>query len=451
MIAADRHGVGPRVLPRRIAEHAGPAPGPTLIVVGGLHANEPAGIEAARRVHARLDDQGLSCYAGRLVSLRGNLAALALEAPEPWLRERYIDRDLNRLFVEPSDEPGDSAEHRERAELIGELRELVSEACGEAYLLDLHTVSSASPAFIALEDSLPARRFASGLPLPKVLGLEEELTGLLMDYATNQLGCVSCIVEAGRHDDPRSADVHEAVILLAMARLGMLVPSVRTAAGEAPRDVVVQASGGRSEHFYDVRERVAIGAVDFAMQPGAVAFMPVRGDKTVVAVEDARPIKAGASGLLFLPNRQAQVRPGDDAFFVIARVGRAWLGLSAWLRGRAWVHRWALRLLPGVRARAGEPHAIVVAPEYAVLLRREVLHLLGYRLVRWTHTPFMPWPRRAAGLLAGLARAAIGLLRFALRGGEHAALPEERPTDWIARRHRLDVAPRTTAEKGSQP
>lgn len=452
MNAADGHGVGAPGLARRIAEHASTSPGPTLIVVGGLHANEPAGIEAAQRVHARLDDRELACRAGRLVSLRGNLAALSLEAPEPWLRDRYIDHDLNRLFDESSAASGDgSAEHHERAELVGELRGLVAESRGAAYLLDLHTVSSASPAFIALEDSLPARRFASGLPLPKILGLEEELAGLMMDYATNRLGCVSCIVEAGRHDDPRSADVHEAVVLLAMATLGMLPRSVRTTAGEVPRDVVTQAAGGRAGHFYDVRERVAVGGPDYAMQPGAMAFMPVRAGKTVLAVQDARPITASVGGLLFLPNRQASVRIGDDAFFVIARVGRVWLTLSAWLRQRAWVHRWTPRLLPGVRAREGEPHAIVVAPEYAVILRREVLHLLGYRVVRWTPTPRPPRPRRIAGLAGALVRAVAGLLRFAPRGGERAALPGEQPTDWIARRHRLDVAPRPSIEEGSQP
>lgn len=452
MIAADPRGVDACGLKRRIADHASSSPGPTLIVVGGLHANEPAGIDAAARVHARLDDRSLSCQAGRVVSLRGNLAALAVDAPEPWLRDRYIDHDLNRLFHGHEDASSDaSSEHRERAQLIGELRRLSSEARGTTYLLDLHTVSSDSPAFVALEDSLPARRFAAGLPLPKVLGLEEELAGLMIDYATNELGCVSCIVEAGRHDDPRSSDVHEAVVLLAMASLGMLPRSVRTTAGEVPRDVVEQAAGGRAGHFYDVRQRVGIGHVDFAMQPGAMAFMSIAAEKTVLAVEDTRPVTASANGLLFLPNRQASARVGDDAFFVIARVGRIWLSMSAWLRRRAWVHRLAPRLLPGVRAREGEPHAIVVAPEYAALLRREVLHLLGYRLVRWTHAPYVSLPRRIAGVAAGLCRAVAGLLRFAPLGGERAALPEERPTDWIARRHRLDVTPWPRVDEGGSP
>ncbi len=452
MIAADPRGVRESGLKRRIGDHASSTPGPTLIVVGGLHANEPAGIEAASRVHARLELRDLSCNAGRLVSLRGNLAALSIEAPEPWLRDRYIDRDLNRLFHGVEHDTSDaSSEHGERAQLIEELRRLTSQARGTIYLLDLHTVSSDSPAFVALEDSLPARRFAAGLPLPKILGLEEELAGLMIDYATNELGCVSCIVEAGRHDDARSSDVHEAVILLALVSLGMVPQSVRTTAGEVPYDVVEQAAGGRAGHFYDVRQRVGIGHAEFAMQSGAIAFMPVVAEKTVLALEGTRPVTASAGGLLFLPNRQASPRVGDDAFFVIARVGRMWLSLSAWLRQRAWVHRWAPRLLPGVRAREGEPHAIVVAPEYAALLRREVLHLLGYRLVRWTHAPYVSLPRRISGVAAGLCRALAGLVRFAPLGGERAALPEERTTDWIARRHRLDVTPWPRVEEGSQP
>lgn len=451
MIVADTKGLHPHGLPRRI-DDTGPAEaGPTLIVVGGLHANEPAGIEAAQRVHGMLRGGGLPLRCGRLVSLRGNLTALSVEAAEPWLRARYIDYDLNRMFRSSgATVPGDSVEHGERQRLAQELHDITGQARGQPYLLDLHTVSSDSPAFIALEDTLPTRRFAAAIPLPKMLGLEEELDGLLIDYATHAFGCVSCIVEAGRHDDPRSADVHEAVLLLALSHLGMVAGPLRTSKGEAPRSVVSQAAAGRERDFYDVRERVAIGGASFAMQPGASAFRRVVAERTVVASEDGRPVMAPASGLLFLPNRQKSPRVGDDAFFVIARVGRFWLALSAWLRQRTWVHRWLPRLLPGVRARGKESGTILVAPEFAALLRREVLHLLGYRLVRWSHTPHMSWPRRLAGIAVALVRSIAGIVRFAPRGGERAALPVERETDWIARRHALDVRQRSRQDKENQ-
>jgi len=269
-----------------------------------------------------------------------------------------------------------------------------------------------------------------------------------MDYTTNTLGCVSCIVEAGRHDDPRAVDVHEAVILHALDILGMIASPLHTSTGERPWDVIAQASGGRQQHFYDIRQRVAIGGLPFNMQPGALAFMPVSAQQTVLASEQGESIVAGANGLLFLPNRQREPRIGDDAFFVIARVGSGWLWLSARLRQWRGVHALLPRLLPGVRQRSSDPHAIVVAPEYAAVLRREFLHLLGYRLVRWTHPPYMPILKRLGRAAVGIGRSLVGMVRFAPRGGEHAALPQERETDWIARRRTLDVAVRPRKSNG---
>ena len=52
----------------------GEAAGPTLILVGGIHGNEPAGIDACRRVLTHLDPRAIAC-AGE------NLARLGLAGP----------------------------------------------------------------------------------------------------------------------------------------------------------------------------------------------------------------------------------------------------------------------------------------------------------------------------------------------------------------------------------
>jgi len=59
-------------------------PGPMLIVLGGIHGNEPAGLLALEPL---ID--GLALAAGDFVALSGNRAALAAGV-------RYIERDLNR-------------------------------------------------------------------------------------------------------------------------------------------------------------------------------------------------------------------------------------------------------------------------------------------------------------------------------------------------------------------
>lgn len=431
----------PRELERVLGERRAEAPGPTLIVVGGVHGNEPAGLAAAERV---LDacDGAAPLVRGRFIALRGNLAALRVEAPEPWLRPRYIQRDLNRTFVDsPAEDDPEIVEQRERAELVSAIESIAGEASGPCVVVDLHTVSSDSPPFIAVEDSLAARRFALRFPLPKILGVEEELRGLLMDYATNRLGCVAMVVESGRHDDPRSVDVHEAAVRLALGVLGLCAPGTPTTRGQRPEDVLRGAASGRDRDVYDLRNRTPITSTDFEMHPDAEAFMPVRSGRTLVAVERGAGLVAPRTGLLFMPNRQPAPRVGDDGFFVIRRVGRVWLSASAWLRTRRGLHRWLPRVMPGVRTREGYEHDLLVAPEIAAVLRREVFHLLGYRLIRRTPTTNLPRRQRMRAGVGLLARSLAHMARGVCRGGERAALPDERDEDWIVRRRTLDVRP----------
>lgn len=437
---------------RVLGDARGPRDGPTLVVIGGLHANEPSGLVAGARVHAGLSDGRLNLKRGRLLTLRGNLAALLEDAETPWLRRRYIDRDLNRLFDGGAGGgDGSASEYAERAALVDVLADAASASKGGRFLIDLHTVSSDSPGFVAFEDSLPARRFVGGLPLPKIIGIEEHLSGLLIDFAAGALGYVSCIVEAGRHDDPLSADVHEAIVLLAMHRLGLIDGVATTASGQTPREVVLRAAGGRESDFYDVRERVPVRHESFRMRRGRNAFAPVRADRTVVADESGRPLRPSVNGLLFMPNRQPVVRPGDDAFFVIRRVGRLWLVLSSWLRRRGVVHRWA-RMLPGVRPCPDDPAAFFVAPEIAFALRREVFHLLGYRLIRWSPLPHRSLVGRVVGGLRDAARAVVSMVVASMRrdADPEAAGGARREEHWIVRRRVLDVSPHRDHSEGRE-
>jgi predicted deacylase len=74
-----------------IAAHTHRCLGPTLIVVGGLHGNEPGGVEAMRRVKPQLDALK-SKLRGRVYFVAGNTRALAK-------RVRYRDLDLNRAWT----------------------------------------------------------------------------------------------------------------------------------------------------------------------------------------------------------------------------------------------------------------------------------------------------------------------------------------------------------------
>lgn len=421
----------------------GPRPGPTLVVVGGLHGNEPAGLEAAQRVFTRLEATDFP-RRGRVIAVRGNLTALVSCDTASRGNPRYVDADLNRLFLHngervPTDRPG--VEHAERLELEAILAHEAANARGGTFVIDLHTVSSDSPPFVAVEDSLAGRRFASAFGLPLILGVEEELRGLLMDYATNRLGCVSAVIEAGRHDDPRAIDTHEAAIWVALAETG-LVPIDAIDHRRPPRAFLTQAARGRARHVYEIAFVHEIRDRNFRMTPGLDAFAAVRAKRTRIATERDEPLVTPISGLLFMPNRQADPRPGDDGYFIVRRVRRPWLALSAWLRGRDWLHWLLPRLLPGVRRRPGHEHDLLVGPDIAVVFRTQIFHLLGYRVVRRGPLCFDSPPRRAFGAAKAAVHAAGVLLAGVVRGGEPAALPGERPEDWVVRRRTLDLADR---------
>lgn len=394
--------------------------GPTLAVIGGVHGNEPAGIHAARRVLDRLRAERPDSFRGRFVALAGNLRALA--GPPG---TRYVDRDLNRSFTErllrtPDPDCAECAQARELLEAVG------AEARPGAalFVMDLHTTSAPSPPVVVLEDALRARRFARSLGIPMLLGFEEEVEGLLYDHLTQKLGCVSCVVEAGQHDDPRSVEIHEAAIRAGLHACGIWPLSP----GEAdPRPVLRAASGRRAGRVYDLRHREPISDSSFRMDDAVHAHTPVRRGQAV-ATQGGRPVRTPVGGQIFLPNRQPVKRPGDDAFFIVREVSAGWLGLSARLRRAPWVRSFAAAL-PGVHPVPDRPGDLLVDARIAAVLKRQVFHLLGYRLIR--HGKEDP---RSAGLR----------LWAAIRGFAAALLSRDRPSGpddprfWIVARRTLD-------------
>lgn len=415
--------------------------GPTLVCVGGVHGNEPAGIVAAREVARKLslladnsdDPSHTPRWQGRFIALAGHVAAC--NAADPTLR--YFEHDLNRSFTRDiidrarNTPPEDRhPEQHELVQLTDTLREIIRQTPGRTILLDLHTVSSPSPAFAYAEDSLPARRLGLALGLPLVLGFEEELEGLLADYATNHLGLLSLLVEAGTHTAPESPIVHEAAIWTVLAHQG-LIENADKAAGFNVAQRLRTAAGKQAGRVYDIRQRVPVDSPPLDMLDSAQAFTRVWKGLTAIATrhhpDRIETVRAPADGLLFMPNRQARKRPTDDAFFILRPVWKNFMWVSARLRNSRLAQR-LLIAMPGVR-RIDE-RTLHVDPAIAAVMSRDILHLFGYRIDRGTPAPYhRPWTRATL--------ACIAIPRAILR----ALTPGRRPPAdvWVVRRHRLDA------------
>src|SRR5690606_36651941 len=107
------------------------------------------------------------------------------------------------------------AEDREQHELAARVEDAMRRARGDVCLVDLHTTSAAGLPFVLFGDTLRQRRFGFSFPLPVILGLEEQLDGVLSAYFTER-GCISIGIEGGQHDDPASIDNLEACLWVAL-------------------------------------------------------------------------------------------------------------------------------------------------------------------------------------------------------------------------------------------
>ncbi|NNE43909.1 MAG: aspartoacylase [Gemmatimonadetes bacterium] len=361
-----------RTARHRIGRIQGSRPGPSAVFVAGMHGNEPSGVEGVRRVLARMEAEGIDPR-GDVIGLAGNLAAL--EA-----RRRFLAQDLNRLWVRREiDAIRDGApedlsvpEDRERRELLTLLHEEFDRARGPVLVLDLHTASSQTAPFIVFGDTLRNRRFARSFGAPMILGLEEELTGTLMEYVTG-LGHISMVFEAGQHEDPVAADHQESVVWMALETHGCLEPS------QIPDYRVHRArvrSGAEGvPQILEIFKRHAIAPEDrFIMKPGYRNFQRVRRGE-VVGQDRTGPITVSDNSLLFLPLYQGL---GSDGFFLARSVNPVWLAVSTWLRrfGAANV----VARLPGVRPHPKLAATLLVDRRIARFLAPQIFHLLGYRV-----------------------------------------------------------------------
>jgi succinylglutamate desuccinylase len=368
---------------REIGRVVGDRPGPTLIAVAGIHGNERAGVGATRRVLATLARRN-GVVRGELLALAGNVGAMRLG-------QRYRVRDMNRVWTAarirdleeraglggPLDE-----EDVEQLELLAAIRGAIARARGPVFLIDLHTTSAHGLPFVLFGDTLRQRRFASPIPLPLVMGLEEQLDGILASYWTTQ-GVITCGVEGGQHDDPATIDNLEAVLLLAAESAGVFGTALLSETGAA--HALLERRRGSLPHVIEVVARHPITPLDqFVMEPGFQNLAPVPQNK-LLARDVRGEIRAPKDGFVLLPLYQGQ---GDDGFFWGREAGPARLRISEALR-RINADR-LLSLLPGIRRDPATPSRIVIDERSAGLYsfdkmgatRTGMFHILGYRRIR---------------------------------------------------------------------
>ena len=303
---------------RIIGDYTGSRRGPLLLVIGGAHGNEPAGIAAIAELFEMLEREPLRnpgfVFSGRMVGIRGNLKAIAAN-------KRYLRRDLNRLW---------RAEHVERIlaepppvlgpedEEIRDIHRLVERLIHEyrpdrMVVLDLHTTTAKGGIFSICTDDAESQRIAVGLHAPVVRGMLAGIRGTTMHYFHDGhfgFPVQALAFESGQHQEPLS--VHRAI--------AGITNCLRTLGCVAPDDVesrhdqlLIEYSRGLPKVTDLIYTHPIVAGDGFRMMPGYTNFQQVA-EGEHIATDRNGPIRAPRACRILMPLYQAQ---GEDGFFLV--------------------------------------------------------------------------------------------------------------------------------------
>lgn len=347
-------------------KHLEGADHPTVVFVAGIHGNEPAAVAALERVFEIVRPE----LFGNVYALLGNMKALRAGT-------RYINCDLNRLWT--LDKPFEEieaefpAEAEEYSELKSILDQIIADHQGAGLVvIDLHTTSSESCPFMPFNDLLSNRKISRKIPVPKVTGIEEFIRGPMTSYI-NDRGIAGIAFEAGKHDDPKTVDLHTAFIMLCLQHMD-ITHLDRQEYQSYYR--LIQDRVDVPPLFYEIIFRYGLTDEDnFRMIPGFKNFSPVSRDQLLAYIDETE-ILSPYDGLLFMPSYQKQ---SQDGFFIAEKIGNIYLGISGFLR-RIFIPR-LITLLPGIQRYKGKPNLFYIPHGIFNLIGKRILKLLGYRVV----------------------------------------------------------------------
>lgn len=360
----------PEPVDHKLGEYSVGVDGPTIVLIGGVHGNEPAGVVAIRRVLAELHARRLPLR-GKVVGLLGNPGALDR-------KRRFMTRDLNRGWSRPtlsalSHGYGSGREDEAQRGLLHALAPFLDDPKGSPItFLDLHSTSGPGAPFACIADVKRNYTVARALPIPVILGIEEMLDGSLLGFLCD-LGHAGIAIEGGQNDDPSTVLRHEAAAWIAMVAAGALreadvndIETHRRGLGRTAK---------RLPRFVEVRHRHATTLDDgFVMEPGFSSFEPVRAGE-VLARDRRGEIRAVEDGFVLMPRYQVQ---GDDGFFLAKEMSPNALRLLSGLRRLP--ARALSALLPHVtRDRNAPDEFLVDAPRVGTI---RLLQRVGFRRVR---------------------------------------------------------------------
>lgn len=296
---------------RLIGRYYGGRPGPTMVVFGGIHGNEPAGVHALHRIFDVLATHRID-MCGQLIGLSGNRNALAKN-------RRFIDEDFNRIWgPERLDTPpAQTSEVAEQAQMRTILDELADRDSRPLTLLDLHTMSSSGPAFCGMIDSYRNRKLARSLPLPTIIGLDDYVHGAMLPHYHRE-GHTCIAVEGGQHEAPQTVDRLESAIWIVACAAGLFDDNRADELVALHSQRLAEPSTRLPGLIRNCHRHAVEDGDEFVMRPGFRNFSRVTKGQPLATCRSG-PVHAPWTGYLLMPLYQPG---GRDGFFLARPVSK---------------------------------------------------------------------------------------------------------------------------------
>lgn len=262
--------------------------GAHVVIVGGTHGNEPAGVAAMIEFHRRLVDGQLTLKSGTVSLLLGNPQAYAQNV-------RYIERDLNRSFANPDDA---TAEGR-RARAIGRFLSGQPEI---TFVIDLHSVSIGEFKIVVFNIEKPQNEALSRKLSPCDLHLAyhpAHLPGALIEAAD----CPAALmIECGNHQSQAGRQTAREHLLRSLSHFGVV-------SADAVTDFAPPA---RLTRYETIQPIVPHGNFAFTIEEVATGYFLEAGQR--FAVDDHGVHTAPEDCYVVVPSRHVRSTDHDAGF-----------------------------------------------------------------------------------------------------------------------------------------
>lgn len=300
---------------RCLLNRKGTEKGPLILIMGGLHGNEPAGVHAMLRVEEIFATKRVRLKKGRIRAYAGNLPALQKQV-------RYQDYDMNRIWLsghvkklrDQKELAVRCEEDREMIELLNDLEPFIQDHSDDQsrIFLDLHSFSAPGGLFSLTMPTKKHEEIGSILQAPMIFGVIEHLNGTALHYF-DELGFDCFGFEGGQHQDPHTIDTMESAFWVLLDHLGMI--EFRDSDFiDIHRQRLAELTQGLPQKVELMYRHTVYPEAEFRMRPGYRNFDRI---ETGEELADDRfgPVKAPCSGYMLMPLYQSQ---GEDGFFIVA-------------------------------------------------------------------------------------------------------------------------------------